>query len=531
MKFLAAWRPPFWAVGAAAIGGPLTALGFPPHDIWPLTLLGVALLASFCWLLPARRAFAAAWLFGLGCAMGMVWWLTVAMTLHGGMSAPAAWAVLALCMAVLTSYPALAVGLAAYARQAGLSPLFCAPLAWVGGEWLRGVLLTGFPWLPLASGLTGRLELAQTAEWWGASGVSFLLVLTASLLARGLAPPLARRALPGRREWAALGAALALVAGGWLWGQARMTQVATQCAAAPKLVVGVVQPDVAIERLWRADERMAIIGAQAALSRQASAAVDGRRPWLVVWPESSTPFYFAHEDPGTSEVLDLARELDAFVMPAALGLARRQGKAMTSNRAWLVGPDGRIRGYYDKAHLVPFGEYVPLGEVLFWVRALAQIGGDQAAGRPGVLLEADGVKIGALICYESIFAYLGRAQRLAGATLLVNQTNDAWYGPSGASAQHMSHLVFRCIENRLACARSANTGVSGFVLPDGRMAGLTDIFQPAWRVMALPLAGPETTFFTRHGDLVGPICAGAMPPLWAVAWLRRRRDKRRSENA
>lgn len=523
VKFVAKWRPPLWAVAFAVVTGFALSLAYPPHNIWWLTMPGQASLFLLAYALEPRKALIAGWCFALSCAMGMMWWLTIVMTRYGGMDPIMAWATLAFTMGIMALYAALAVGAIAYLRSAGISPLLSAPMAWTASEWLRGVLFTGFPWVPMPTGLVARPELIQTAEWWGVYGVSFILAFVAALIAKA-ALPLFKRQRPGTMELAAISCAVFIIAAGWLWGDVRMDQVDRQAQEAPQLTTTVVQGDVRIEQLWKGDLRYEIIQRQADLSAD-SAAKATSRPWLIIWPESSVPFYMGHEKRGDQMLYDTARSLQAYLMVASLGAVFHDGKTMTSNRSWLIGPQGDIIGHYDKAHLVPFGEYVPLPKLLFWVRAVAQIGADQYAGQAGVPLDVEQTKLGPLICYESIFAYLARAQRLSGARLLVNQTNDAWYGDSGASAQHMSHLVFRCIETRLACARAAITGISGFIMPDGSTAETIGLLQPGALTMRLPLMNLET-FYVRHGEIAGPLCAAACVPLFLWGWLRRRNNWR-----
>ena len=520
MKFIAKWRPPLWALAFAPVAGFALSLAYPPHNIWWITPLGQGCLFLIPYALEPRKSIVAAWLFALSGAMGMMWWLTIVMTRYGGMSTIMAWGTLALTMGIMALYATLAVALIAYLRSGGISPLLSAPIVWAASEWLRGVLFTGFPWVTMPTGLVSRPEFLQTAEWWGVNGVSLILAFVSVLLARA-ALPLVKGRRPGRPELLAIGCAAVIIAAGWIWGGVRMDQINAQAQAAPKLVTSVVQGDVRIEELWNRKMRYEILQRQADLSAEAAAQA-ASRPWLIVWPESAVPYYLSYDKQGDQMLFDTARRLQAYLAVASLGAVIQGGKTMTSNRSWLIGPRGDIIGYYDKAHLVPFGEYVPMKEILFWVRAIAQIGEDQYPGQPGKGLQMEHVRLGPLICYESIFGYLSRAQRQNGSNLLINQTNDAWYGHSGASAQHMSHLVFRCIETRLACARAALTGISGFIMPDGSMARTIGLYKRGVATMRLPLMDIET-FYVRHGEIAGPLCAILCAPLIVWGWLRRRK--------
>jgi apolipoprotein N-acyltransferase len=345
-------------------------------------------------------------------------------------------------------------------------------------------------------------------------------VLVNALLARALLLRADHRGLDRRRLAAGL-AAVILLGSAWLGGSWRMEQVRQAAEAAPQLTVSVVQANIPLEELWRSGFRSSVVRRHLALTAQAARQVT-ERPWLVVWPESAAPFYFLAEAYDSQPVLQAARDLGAFLTLGSQGLIKVGPPLVASNRAWLLNPLGAPQGYYDKVHLVPFGEYVPAPEIFFFVRAIAAMGIDFQPGGRGDTLEAGGAVLGPLICYESIFPELAQAQRQKGATLMVNQTNDSWYGRTGAAYQHMSHLVLRAVENRVAAARAANTGVSCFVLPDGRVEQATGLFVPAVETRRLPLL-TLPTLFTRTGDLAGPLGLGLSLALWLWAFISGRR--------
>ncbi len=504
----------------AAGSGLGMVLAFPPLDLWPLALVGLVPLMALAARLSPRQAFTAGWVFGLALGLGLFYWLTVVMTTYGGLPWPLALGILLLMQVYLALYPAVFAGALAWLGARGVSPILAAPLLWAGLEWVRGHALTGFPWLPLSGALTSFPPLVQSAEFWGATGLSALVALVNALFWRASANG-APAGEPGNgdasgvgRRWAALAAALAFALGGWVWGQARMEDVDRAAAAAPRLAVTVVQANVPLSELWASGGKAQVIAKHLALTKEAARSQEGR-PWLVVWPESAAPFYFLAQARESQPVLEAARELGAFISLGSLGAVGQPPSYQVTNRAWLVGPAGEPLGSYDKIHLVPFGEYVPLAKILFFVRAVAALSQDLSPGPLGHTLDAGDLVLGPLICYESIFPELARAQRQRGSVLMVNQTNDAWFGRTGAPAQQLSHLVLRSVENRVACARAANTGISAFVLPDGRIEQATGLFVPAWATRDLPLLSRET-IFTRTGDLAGPL--GLALSLLLGAW-------------
>jgi apolipoprotein N-acyltransferase len=194
------------------------------------------------------------------------------------------------------------------------------------------------------------------------------------------------------------------------------------------------------------------------------------------------------------------------------------------NRAFLILSDGAVPDTYDKAHLVPFGEYVPLKRWLPFLGKMVEQVGDFSAGQTGDTLQWQKYKIGMLICYELIFPYLSRAAVLNGANILINITNDAWYGDSSAPYQHFSMAVFRAIENRRSLVRSANTGISGFIDPLGRVVSETPIFKEAALTMEVPLLN-VSTWYTRRGDVFAKGCLVVTTIM--IVWRLRMKRKRR----
>ncbi|CAO0821035.1 Apolipoprotein N-acyltransferase [Desulfarculales bacterium] len=496
------------------------AAAFPNLDLWPLALVGLVPLLWLAGELTLRQAFLAGELFGLAQNLTLRYWLTVVMTTSGGVPWPLAVLGLVLLEMYLSLYVAAFAGLTSYLAQKGLSPILCAPCIWAGLEWVRGWFFTGFPWLPLSAGLSSFPALLQSAEWWGATGVSGLIVLVNALLARTLPLPSALPAPPRQRLAAGLVAVIVIGSTG-LGGYWRMEQVSQAASQAPHLTVSVVQANIPLEDLWRSGLRSAVVQRHLLLTAQAALKVT-ERPWLVVWPESAAPFYFLVDARNSQPVLKAARDLGAYITLGSQGLIKAGPPLMASNRVWLVGPEGQPLGHYDKVHLVPFGEYVPAPRVFFFVKAIAALGIDFQPGWRGDTLEAAGVLLGPLICYESIFPELAQTQCQKGAVLMINQTNDSWYGRTGAAFQHMSHLVLRAVENRVAAARAANTGVSCFVLPDGRVEQATGLFVPAVETRQLPLLAMPT-LYTRLGDVAGPLGLGLSLAAWLGAWIRGRR--------
>lgn len=403
-------RRPVWAL----LSGLVLAGAFPPWDLWPLALAGLIPLIIICYEKRPLAAAGSGLAFGIGLGLAQFYWIVYALTVYGGLPWTLSWVILLGMQTFLALYIAGFAAMVSGLRLLGISPILAAPLAWAGTEWLRGWLFSGFPWLPLSGSLSVAAPLVQSAELWGSTGLSALVVLINALLARAALVNYKKRGWAGR-EFAAVGAAVIILVGGWAWGHMRMGQVRRQMAEAPRFTVSVIQPNIELKRLWAKGLRMKNVGEQLRLTVQAAQAEPRpRAPWLALWAESSAPFYFMHDARPTMAVMEAARETGAYIMVGSLGSLRYEGKVKPTNRTWLVGPGGKAEGYYDKVHLVPFGEYVPLGEYLPFVKALAAASGDYAPGKQGRILAVGPVKTAPLICYESIFPDLARSQRLRG---------------------------------------------------------------------------------------------------------------------
>jgi len=381
-----------------------------------------------------------------------------------------------------------------------------APVFWVALEYARAHLFTGFPWELLGYSQYRILPLIQIADATGAYGVSWLVAMgncTVFLMGLSLSGlPWNGQMLSKKHALASLACFTIIFALAWGYGVWRMDSVKKTMAAAPAKRVSVIQGNIAQQMKWDPAFQIDTIDRYIALSRQEAQA----DPHLVVWPETAMPFYFGHNAPLTRRVLKGIQPTQADYIISSPGFIREADRVEYRNRAFLLkaGP-GTISGIYDKAHLVPFGEYVPLQKWLPFIDKLVAQVGDFSAGEKGANLEWGKHNIGMLICYELIFPYLSREATRKGANLLVNVTNDAWYGRTSAPFQHFSMAVFRAVENRRSLARSANTGISGFIEPTGKIIATTPIFEKASATAALPLM-QISTLYTRFGDWFSLIC-------------------------
>lgn len=244
---------------------------------------------------------------------------------------------------------------------------------------------------------------------------------------------------------------------------------------------------------------------------------------LIVWPEAAVPFYFNKDMKETEALLKLSKMKDATIVFGGMGAEKIVGGKGYNyiNRGFAV-ERGRLAGRYDKMHLVPFGEYVPLRKLLFFVNRLTTaVGGDIITGdstKPIILSNGkDEIPAGIQICFEIIFAKGARDFAKNGARIILNVTNDSWYGKSGASKQHMAAIPFRAVENRLPVVRSANTGISGFISASGRVTQPTAMYETVSISEEVLIPTGVTTFYTRFGEVFTYMCILLLIPAFLFA--------------
>jgi len=511
---------------AAAFSGLLLTAAFPK-----IGLDGIAWFALVPLLVILRnrtpgQGFRLGFIAGLVHYISLTCWLTDTMQTYGGLPVYAAFPLLFLLGAYLAIYPALWAAGVAGLTGSHQRFLIVPPVLWVGLEYLRSVLLTGFPWELLGYSQYKHLHLIQISDIFSVYGISFLIILCNTALATVM---MARQ----KQDWAGVlitkrmaaiaagvaGLALVLTLGYGAW---RIHDTDRRSLAAPRKKVAVVQGNIEQNVKWEPEFRLTSTEKYVRLS--VSTLSD--EPELVVWPETAAPFYFLHDEVLTRKVMAGIRQTRAWFVIGSPFAEARGNRLSYYNSAWLVSPDMQVKGRYDKVHLVPFGEYVPLQKWLPFIEKIVQQVGDFSTGKKGDTLSMNGLRLGVLICYEGIFPDLAGAAVRNGAGLLVNITNDAWYGLSSAPYQHFSMAVFRAVENHRALIRSANTGISGFIDPAGRIMGQTPLFEDATLTRSLPVLDIQT-IYTRFGDWFAGSCTVAGFLLLLAAFGRRRSGRRK----
>lgn len=480
--------------GLAVALGVAAATALPPVHLLPA--LWVA-FPGLLWLLDGTRsrwgAFGAGWWFGLGHFSVGIYWIAHALLVEPekfGWMIPFATLGLGGVLACFTGAATLLARMSGV-RGAGRVPMLAA--TWTLLEWARSWVLTGFPWNPIGSVWDPLLPMLQFGAVAGVFGLSWFTVVVAAL------PALAGDAPPRRVKVAALAKAALFPLALYAWGAARLADAPTTFVDG--VTLRLVQANIGQSHKWKDELRQAHFDAHLDLSR--SPGLDGVT--AVVWPETAAA-YFLDTDDRRRVQASTAAPPGGWLLAGAPRVAREPFQVWNSLIA--IGADAGLAGLYDKVHLVPFGEYVPLRGML--PEAL-NIGGTDFSPGPGLrTMELAGLPpFSPLICYEAIFpgAVVGRDQPRP--AWLLNVTNDAWFGLSAGPYQHLASARMRAIEEGLPLVRVANTGISAVFDGMGRPVARLGLGERGIVDAPLPRAPDGLTPFGRWGNLVPLLLAAA----------------------
>jgi apolipoprotein N-acyltransferase len=505
------------AHAAIALGaGVLLFLSCADFDVWPLTWFAIVPLLAVVLDERTRRPWVYGFLCGLTANGGGFYWIVGFLERFGHLPLVAALPIFAL----LISYQAITFALFAWMvrrldERLHLGMTFTAPVVYVAVELVVPYV---FPWY-LAITQAWVRPVIQVADLTGPLGVSFLLVMVNGALYDLYAAMRNKLPVPRRR----VGVAVAVMVACLAYGQVRIHQVERARVAAPKLAVGVVQANIGIHEKFHP----ALAERQLELHQRLSVELERRGAQLIVWPESSYPYLFRRDQSRDWPIDDPARVQRGFSTPVLFGsLTVGRPPSDAYNTALLLDRDGDVRGKFDKNILMVFGEYIPYYEQLKWVRRfipeMSNFGrGTDVELFPLALPSGDTAWLAPMICYEDIFPSFGRrlAQKQAGApNLLVNITNDAWFGRTSEPYEHLALSVYRSVELRLDLVRAVNTGVSAFVDSTGRVyqrgpaVDPDEGVEPPAPVTLLDAAALQRPFtvFATLGEWFGAACLAVL---------------------
>jgi len=490
----------------AAISALLVVLCLPNFAVGQLAWIALVPLFWAVARAPNGQAgFWAGFLFGTVFLAATCPWIYYTVHRYGELPAAVAGLVFVLFLGLL----ALSFGLFGWlaARVAEGAPLRVVlfPVLWVALEVLRAVApFGGFPWNLLGYSQLMHPTVLRLAPIVGVFGISFCIALSNALLTLVLLTLLGGRR--DRTPWWIAGAGLsALLVLPWT-----LPALSSSALTAPAWSAVLVQPDTSLDTEWTATSLSGLIRDMTRLSERA-VTLHPQGEHLIVWPEQPAPLAFEQQPQTQAAVTALAAATHSYILlgetPTVPGDTSAEPRPL--NAALLVGPDGRALGRYDKMHLVPFGEYVPLPSWLKQAGAVGKITRDVGDFVPGTALRtfrAAGQTFSSVICFESIFPALARREVAMGAQWLVNISDDGWYGPSSAKEQGLGMARMRAIENDRWLLRDTNDGLTAVIAPDGTV---TARLTPGVPGVLLAEFSPRNTrtFYSRHGDWLADTCA------------------------
>ncbi|HYQ48280.1 MAG TPA: apolipoprotein N-acyltransferase, partial [Thermodesulfovibrionales bacterium] len=399
----------------------------------------VPLLFSL-WPKGPKEAFRAGFAFGMVYFFGTLYWIYHSMTYYGGVSFTASICLVLVLCAYLSLYPAFfALLFARIYRSTKLPALLIAPVLWVTLEFARSYVLTGFPWASIGYSQYRLLPLIQIADISGIYGVSFLVLavngaLTDLLLVRKRlsAMPL----FPLSITMAGLVSLVLILAASLGYGLFRLSEQ----RPGSQVTVSVIQGNIEQDRKWEPAFQNEVMDIYENLSQEALSA----HPALLVWPETAVPFYFGYDQRNSDRLVQFQKNIGSYLLFGSIRVkGRARDRTELTNSVVLLDREGKNTFSYDKIHLVPFGEYVPLRSILFFVDKLVEGIGDYVPGRQYSRAETEFGSFGTVVCYEVIFPGLVRKFFTNGGDLLITITNDAWFGRTAGPYQHFSMAVFR----------------------------------------------------------------------------------------
>lgn len=568
----------------ALLSGFLLTMSFPKFDLHWLAWVAMVPLMLSLYRLNEKQAFNGGLIMGLSHFLSLLYWIVPTISIYGELSLFLALPILILLAGYLALYPALfAYGIRYFhsglmakhntdptvIAQTSLSkniskklmphrsdkgkflppehsipdksiqdksmpdwllPLTAAVL-WVGLEYIRSNFLTGFPWGAAGYSQYMQLNLIQIADITSVYGISFIIILTngvVTLAWRGcFASDRERRSTRDVILWTL--SLLALFGGVISYGKMRIATIEKISAKSDSSDISVVQGNIDQIVKWNEAYQESTITQYCNLSMQAAQ----HHPDLIIWPETALPFYYSWNK-------KMSDKVDSCIMDAGTTFLigspafRTVDEAAKSynifNRAYMINKLGVVTGSYDKVHLVPFGEYVPFGRYLSFLGKIIAQAGDFSSGKKDTEpLAFNGSSVGVLICFEIIFPHLSRTVVNNGAQILVTMTNDAWFGYTSAPGQHFTTSVFRAIENRRAVARAANTGISGFIDPTGKILQVSKLFEECSLTQKIPSLKIKTVY-SMVGDLFAYICLFAIGVACMVNIVKKKVHSSKKQN-
>ncbi len=488
--------------GPAVISGILLVLCYPTIDLFFIAWVAlVPFLLSLDNKSP-KEAFLAGLFLGIPYFFGTQYWIYHSINHYGGIPFLVSIAIVFLLCIYLSLYTGIfALFFSLNIRTSRFQIPFFAPFLWVALEFIRSYLFSGFPWSSIGYTQYKFLHIIQISDITGIYGVSFLVVAVNNAITEVLV--MRRRVkemplLPLSRTVIGLSILFLFITASLIYGHWRLSEERPGRLFRASIIQGNIEQD----KKWVPAYQSEVMETYKRFSLEASSS----SPCIIIWPETAVPFFFGNDKEYTEQLIDLQNQIDAqLLFGSVLIKEKEKGKYFLSNSAILLDTYGRVSYIYDKIHLVPFGEYVPLHKFLFFLDKLVVGIGDYVRGDQYLKAKTPCGEFATLICYEVIFPGLVRKFFVKGGDFIVNITNDAWFGRTTGPYQHFSIAVFRSVENRKPLIRAANTGISGFIDSNGKILSKTSLFKQTTLTMNMK-TDTTRSFYTKYGDLFSYLC-------------------------
>jgi len=489
--FLSMRTMKFKDVGLAILCGLLMTASFAPLSMdWVAWVFLIPLFLSLKNKSP-WDSFKLGGIAGLSHYLTLIYWIIVVLSYYGGLNLVFALSALLLLSLYLALYIAC-FGLIWNTIQKDRLAAVLAAASWVGLEYARTYVMSGFPWCLLGYSQYLRLPLIQISDIAGVYGISFLIVMVNVTIFKLISFVRSDSIKATAME---TGVVILVIAFTLVYGYNSLGRKAATAPDTNLLRIAVVQGNIDQSLKWNPELQEETLALYGKLTEES---VDFR-PKLIIWPETALPFFFQDNTALSREVFRIAAKMHSNILFGSPAYTKNSKGTHYYNRAYFIS-QRTIYDYYDKVHLVPFGEYVPLKRFLPFVNRLVPAAGDFSSGGEVKPISAAGLRIGPIICFEAIFPDISRKHAKQGAQLLVNLTNDAWFGRTSAPYQHISMAVFRCVETALPMARAANTGISAIILRTGKIMARGGLFTKEVLCEELSLDHAKT-FYSQFGDI------------------------------
>lgn len=493
------------SAGLPVLSGILLVLCQPPVSFFPLAFVALIPLLYAMEKYTYRHLFIPGFITGIVTYLGLIYWVVVAMNTYGGIDIFTSIVILVLFVLYLALYTGLfTITIGALNRRLSIPVYITAPAVWVLLEYIRGIALSGFPWSFLAHSQHNFSTFIQVASIAGTYFISFLIAATNCLILSVV--------LKKSISKIYITVVCFMVTATIIFGVTRLQEVHQT-----NLTTAIVQGNIRQDVKW--DDAFKIKTIQIYYYNTIR---QGRNLDLVVWPETALPLVF-NEEIYVNQVIKTVPPIVNSTLLFGTIWKDRHGRLY--NSSYVLGKNGDVSGIYNKAHLVPFGEYTPLVRYLPFLQKLTAQGAGFASGDGHEPIATSVGKAGILICYEGVFPYITNETVRNGAQFLVNLTNDAWYERTSAAFQHLAFYVFRAVETDRYVLRAANTGISAIIDPRGRITSRTPIFEELVLKGTFALRD-GITFYVRYGDYFIFILFIFLAAAIIVQLIRKKRESR-----